>query len=103
LPERSDIKAEVSVGDVTVGPFDGSEEVRLGVGDLKVEVPNPRAYREVSAEASIGDVDAGPFKGNTRGWLGKRVNWTGGGDHVLKLRVGTGDLRISGKSLGETM
>ena len=94
LPQKSDVRANVSVGDVTVGAFEGDEEVELTVGDLKVEVSDPKGFAEVDASTRIGDVNAGPLEVESKGFLGKSIHWTGPGKHRLKAHVGTGDLNI---------
>ncbi|HEY0564269.1 MAG TPA: hypothetical protein VGC88_01725 [Terriglobales bacterium] len=94
VPPQSDISGHASVGDLTVGPFDGNVDLGLGVGDFKVRVSNADDYAEVDASTSIGDVNGGPFEAKQHGFLGKTIHWTGNGRHRLKLHVGTGDLNI---------
>jgi hypothetical protein len=94
LPPQSDVSAEVAVGDVKVGPFEGNAEVNMGVGDLSVKVLDPNEYAEVTASASIGNVSAGPFPSREEGFLGKSIHWSGHGSHRLKLHVGTGNVNI---------
>ena len=98
LPQKSDIRANISVGDVTVGAFDGDEELELTVGDLKVDAADAKGYAEVNASTKIGDVNAGPFAVEPKGFLGKSMRWTGPGKRRLRVHVGTGDLTITDAS-----
>jgi len=65
----------------------------VGVGDLKMTVPNPHAYRAVAMSVHIGDVHAGAFGLEPSGFLGKSVEREfGAGQYRLKLHTGIGDV-----------
>lgn len=93
VPKRSNLKLNLEVGDLTIQGITGNTDAELGVGDLKVTVPDPHAYRAVAMSVHIGDVNAKVFGLEPSGFLGKSVQKEfGTGDYRLKLHTGIGDV-----------
>ena len=96
VPKRSDLRLELGVGDLTVEGITGDTDARVGVGDLRMTVPNPHDYRSVAMSVHIGDVHAGAFGLEPSGFLGKSVEHQfGTGSYRLKLHTGIGDVSVT--------
>jgi hypothetical protein len=93
VPKRSDLRLNLEVGDLTIEGITGNTDAELGVGDLKMTVPDPHAYRAVAMSVHIGDVNAGAFGLEPSGFLGKSVERKFNvGSYRLKLHTGIGDV-----------
>jgi hypothetical protein len=93
VPKQSDLRLNLEVGDLTITGISGNINAEVGVGDLKMRVPNPHAYRAVAMSVHIGDVHAGAFGLEPSGFLGKSVEREfGAGQYRLKLHTGIGDV-----------
>jgi hypothetical protein len=93
VPKRSDLRLNLEVGDLTIEGITGNIDAELGVGDLKMTVPDPHAYRAVAMSVHIGDVHAGAFGLEPSGFLGKSVEKQfSAGSYRLKLHTGIGDV-----------
>lgn len=100
VPRATHLKSELGVGTLRITGVQGDLEAHVGVGDLRVELADPRDYRTVHAEAGVGSVHH-PFRtGRSHGWLGR--SFSGGsprGKYKLQAKVGVGDLKISEASV----
>jgi hypothetical protein len=93
VPKQSDLRLNLEVGDLTISGISGNTDAEVGVGDLKMTVPNPHAYRAVAMSVHIGDVHAGAFGLEPSGFLGKSVEREfNAGQYRLKLHTGIGDV-----------
>jgi hypothetical protein len=93
VPKRSDLRLNLEVGDLTIEGITGNADAEVGVGDLKITVPDPHAYRAVAMSVHIGDVHAGAFGLEPHGFLGKSVEREfSAGSYRLKLHTGIGDV-----------
>src|ERR1700722_11181629 len=93
VPKRSDLRLNLEVGDLTIEGITGNTDSELGVGDLKMTVSDPHAYRAVAMSVHIGDVNAGAFGLEPSGFLGKSVERKfDAGSYRLKLHTGIGDV-----------
>ena len=93
VPRRSDLRVSLGVGDLTVDGVNGNTDAEVGIGDLKVTVPDPHAFRAVAMSVHIGDVDAKAFGLEPSGFLGKSVEREfNAGSYRLKLHTGIGDV-----------
>lgn len=73
VPKQSDLRLNLEVGDLTIEGISGNTDADVGVGDLKVTVPDPHAFRAVAMSVHIGDVHADAFGVEPHGFLGKSV------------------------------
>jgi hypothetical protein len=93
VPKRSDLRLNLEVGDLTIQGITGNTDAELGVGDLRMTVPDPHVYRAVAMSVHIGDVNAGAFGLEPSGFLGKSVEKEfSAGSYRLKLHTGIGDV-----------
>jgi hypothetical protein len=93
VPKQSDLRLNLEVGDLTIAGISGNTDADVGVGDLKVTVPDPHAYRAVAMSVHIGDVHADAFGVEPHGFLGKSVEREfSTGSYRLKLHTGIGDV-----------
>ena len=93
VPKQSNLRLNLEVGDLTITGISGNTDAEVGVGDLKMTVPNPHAYRAVAMSVHIGDVHAGAFGLEPSGFLGKSVEREfNAGQYRLKLPTGIGDV-----------
>jgi hypothetical protein len=93
VPKRSDLRLNLEVGDLTIEGITGNTDAELGIGELKMTVPDPHAYRAVAMSVHIGDVHAGAFGLEPSGFLGKSVERKfSAGSYRLKLHTGIGDV-----------
>lgn len=101
VPERSDLKADLEVGDLTIRGVHGNKDVHTGVGDLRVAVAEPGEYGHVETHTRIGDVHDFLNQGSGQsGFLGKTEDFNLNGPYHLRASTGVGDVDISqeGKS-----
>ncbi|HZZ39216.1 MAG TPA: hypothetical protein VFE06_08795 [Acidobacteriaceae bacterium] len=101
VPQHTNVKADLEVGDMTISGILGDKDVHIGVGDLRIAVANPSEYGHVETHARIGDVHDFLNRGNDNdGFLGKSEDFTLSGQYHLKASTGIGDVHISrdGKS-----
>jgi hypothetical protein len=97
VPERSDLRLSLGVGDLTIRGITGNTDAEVGIGDLKVTVHNPHDYRSVAMSVHIGDVNASVFDLHPSGFLGKSVKGEfANGSYRLKLHTGIGDVSCVG-------
>jgi hypothetical protein len=93
VPKQSDLRLNLEVGDLTIEGISGNTDAEVGVGDLKMTVPDPHVYRAVAMSVHIGDVNAGAFGLEPSGFLGKSVKHEfNAGSYRLKLHTGIGDV-----------
>jgi hypothetical protein len=93
VPKQSDLRLNLEVGDLNIEGISGNTDAEVGVGDLKMTVPDPHAYRSVAMSVHIGDVNAGAFGLEPSGFLGKNVQHEfTAGSYRLKLHTGIGDV-----------
>jgi hypothetical protein len=93
VPKQSDLRLNLEVGDLTITGISGNTDAEVGVGDLKMTVPDPHAYRAVAMSVHIGDVHAEAFGLEPSGFLGKSVEREfSAGSYRLKLHTGIGDV-----------
>ncbi|MDQ1693578.1 MAG: hypothetical protein QOH85_1113 [Acidobacteriaceae bacterium] len=93
VPRRSNLRLKLGIGDLTVDGVTGNTDAEVGIGDLKVTVPDPHAFRAVAMSVHIGDVNAKAFGLEPSGFLGKSVEREfNAGSYRLKLHTGIGDV-----------
>jgi hypothetical protein len=93
VPRHSDLRVSLGVGDLTIDRVAGNTDAEVGIGDLKVTVPDPHAIRAVAMSVHIGDLDAKAFGLEPSGFLGKSVEREfNAGSYRLKLHTGIGDV-----------
>lgn len=95
VPARTDLRAELGVGEMRVAGIEGNLRAHVGVGELRLEIPDKDIYRWVKATSGVGEVRH-PFGGKTSGWLGKEYRGEfAKGEYRLEADVGVGEVSIS--------
>jgi hypothetical protein len=93
VPRRSNLRLNLGIGDLSIDGVTGNTDAEVGIGDLKVTVSDPHAFRAVAMSVHIGDVDAKAFGLEPSGFLGKSVEREfNAGSYRLKLHTGIGDV-----------
>lgn len=101
VPPRTDLKADLHVGDMTIRGVEGNKDVEVAVGDLRIAIGDPAQYGHVETHTRIGDVDDFLNQGSGQsGFVGKTEDFTLSGPWHLKASTGIGDVHIyaDGKS-----
>lgn len=100
VPEQTELKINLGVGDLTLRGIRGDKELHLGIGDLRIGVANLQEYAHVEVHTHLGDINDSLNHGLPTGFLGKSEDLTLHGRFHLKAFVGIGDLDLfeEGKS-----
>lgn len=93
VPKRVDLDLHMSAGEVKIRGIEGSKQVRLGAGEIRIEVGDPSRYGPVSASVWVGEVNPGPF-GETKGGFFRSISHQGPGPYTLLAKVKTGEVRL---------
>src|ERR1700691_634788 len=93
IPRNSSLSVRIVAGDVEVKDITGNKDVKLGAGDLTVDVGNAADYSHVEASVTSGSIEADPF-GESRGGLFRSFEKFGKGKYKLEAHVGAGDLTL---------
>jgi hypothetical protein len=94
VPVQSALKADLSVGDLTIQGIRGDKEVHVGIGDLRIGYHDPAEYAHVETSTHIGDIGDPLRQGGESGFLGKSEDFTKQGRFHLRASVGIGDLKL---------
>jgi len=94
VPARSDVRINISAGELSVSGIEGNKDIELKAGELRVNVGDPAAYRDVSSSVSIGEINAGPFHANKDGFF-RSFQHVGQGKYSLRAVVGVGEVNLS--------
>ena len=93
VPRNSSLSVRIMAGDVEVKDITGNKDVKLGAGNLTLEVGNAADYSHVEASVTTGSIEADPF-GESRGGLFRSFEKFGKGKYKLEAHVGAGDLTL---------
>jgi hypothetical protein len=93
IPRNSNLSVRIMAGDVEVKDITGNKDVKLGAGNLTVDVGNAADYSHVEASVTSGSIEASPF-GESRGGLFRSFEKFGKGKYKLVAHVGAGDLTL---------
>jgi hypothetical protein len=93
IPRNSNLSVRIVAGEVEVKDITGNKDVKLGAGDLTVDVGNAADYSHVEASVTSGSIEASPF-GESRGGLFRSFEKFGKGKYKLEAHVGAGDLTL---------
>jgi hypothetical protein len=95
VPRRSDLRAKLGAGDLSIRGVTGNKDISLDVGDLRIGIGGPDAYGHIETHTKIGDIDD-PFNpgGGASGFLGKTEDFNLKGQYHLQAKVGVGDIHL---------
>jgi hypothetical protein len=94
VPSRSDVRINLSAGELSLFGIEGNKDIELTAGELRVNVGDPAAYRDVSSSVSIGEINARPFQVNKDGFF-RSFQHVGQGKYSLRAAVGVGEVHLS--------
>jgi hypothetical protein len=96
VPQQSDLKVDLEVGDLTIGGVHGNKDAHTGVGDLRIAVADRGEYGHIETHTRIGDVHDFLNQGDEPGgFLGHSEDFTLSGRYHLRASTGVGDVDIS--------
>lgn len=95
VPRSARLQLENGIGEVRVEGAGNDVIVREGIGEVSVSLAEGFQPRRVYLHTKIGDVDT-HLPGQVRGWLGKKFTALLEGTGSLDIRLGIGDIRVSG-------
>jgi hypothetical protein len=96
VPQNTNLNVHDKVGDLTIEEIEGDKDLELSVGDIRL-AGGHSTYRTVLANTKIGDVNGADNYGEASGWLGKTLDYHGGGKYDLRAHVRVGDITLEGK------
>lgn len=104
LPRSARLHVENGIGEVRVEGAANDVIVREGIGEVRIDLARSFQPRRVYLRTRIGDVDTHfARRGHMRGWLGKKFTGILDGDRTLDVRVGIGEIRITGGKSAEVL
>jgi hypothetical protein len=93
IPAKTDLRARVPFGEVTVENVPGNKDLSLHAGELIVDVGDRESYSHVEASVMTGEVDASAF-GENKGGLFRKFRRDGQGSYRLSAHVGAGQVTL---------
>jgi hypothetical protein len=93
VPARTDLVISLSAGDFTLSGVEGSKDISVWAGDLKIDVANPADYKSVYASVTAGEIEAEAFDRSTHG-LFRSFEHTGSGKYNLRVRLTAGHITL---------
>ena len=94
VPEQTDLKLELGVGDLSVKGIEGNKDLHVGIGDLRVGVADGAKYNEIRTGTKIGDAEDGIFHQHSGGFFPKTLHSSLQGVYKLHATVGIGDVNV---------
>ncbi len=93
VPARTDLVISLSAGDFSLSGVEGSKDISVWAGDLKIDVGNPADYKSVYASVTAGELEADAFGRSTHG-LFRSFDHTGSGKYNLRVRLTAGHISL---------
>jgi hypothetical protein len=94
VPQQTNLKLELGVGDLSVKGIEGNKDLHVGIGDLTVGVTDGAKYSEIRTGTKIGDADDGIFHQHSDGFFPKTQHSSLQGIYKLHATVGIGDVNV---------
>jgi hypothetical protein len=93
LPRRTHVVVDLSAGELELSGIEGSKDVTVRAGEVRIKVGNRDQYRRVDASVRIGELAANAFNVNKGGFF-RSFEWTGKGQYDLRAHLTVGELRL---------
>ena len=98
VPRALAVRVEMGVGELEVRGVEGDVDVELGVGEVRVLVPES-AVAEVTVDVGVGEANLRPRLKGTRStrflFLGNEIDWDGGvGRSSVSVELGVGEADV---------
>lgn len=91
VPAQTDLRVNLTVGDVTVRGVEGNKDLEVHVGDIEVEPITQAGYRRLEASTHVGGITTAEYV-RVRGWIGNSVKSNGTGTYRVHVRTRIGDI-----------
>jgi hypothetical protein len=95
VPRRSDLWVRLTAGELDVGSVEGSKDLALNAGSLKVDIPRPQEYGEREASVTTGSIESSAFD-VSKGGLFRSFSQHGPGKYRLHAHVIAGEIVLRG-------
>jgi hypothetical protein len=95
VPRRSDLWVRLTAGELDVGSVEGSKDLALNAGSLKVDIPRPQEYGEREASVTTGSIESSAFE-VSKGGLFRSFSQHGPGKYRLHAHVIAGEIILRG-------
>jgi len=92
VPVFSNLYLRMRAGDVHISGIEGSKDVHMTAGDLKINVV-PDSYSSVHASVTVGDLRAHVL-GVSKDGIRNSFDWNGPGNYTLNASLFAGDLTL---------
>jgi hypothetical protein len=91
VPAQTDLRVNLTVGDVTVRGVEGNKDLEVHVGDIEVEPITQTGYRRLEASTHVGGITTAEYV-RVRGWIGNSVKSDGTGTYRVHVHTRIGDI-----------
>ncbi|HSL22080.1 MAG TPA: hypothetical protein VK886_11130 [Vicinamibacterales bacterium] len=93
VPERTHLVVRLSAGEIDVRRVEGSKDIDLWAGEVRIETGDADRYRSVSASVRAGEIAADVFRVN-KGGLFRSFKYSGKGPYELRVRLFAGEVKL---------
>lgn len=93
VPRRTHLVINLSAGELELHGVEGSKDVSVRAGEVRIGIGNREQYRRVDASVRIGELAARPFNVEKGGFF-RSFGWAGKGQYDLRAHLTVGELRI---------
>ena len=97
VPLKADLYVRLTAGELRLDGVEGSKDVELHAGELRIDVNRAEDYHSVDASIWAGEIHADPFNVRKEG-LFRSFDWKGKGPYRLHARLKAGEVHLSAKS-----
>jgi len=94
IPQRTDLYVRLTAGELRLDRVEGSKDVELHAGELRIDVNRADDYHSVDASIWAGEIHADPFSIHKEG-LFRSFDWKGKGPYTLHARLKAGEVWLS--------
>lgn len=94
IPLKADLYVRLTAGELRLSNVEGSKDVELHAGELRIDVNRADDYHSVDASIWAGEIRADAFSVHQEG-LFRSFDWKGKGPYKLHARLKAGELWLS--------
>jgi len=94
VPSKADLYIRLTAGELRLDGVEGSKDVELHAGELRIEVNRAEDYSAVDAGVWAGEIHADPFNVQKDG-LFRSFDWKGSGRYRLHAHLKAGEVWLS--------
>jgi len=99
VPSKADLYVRLTAGELRLDRVEGSKDVELHAGELRIDVNRAEDYHSVDASIWAGEIHADPFNVQKEG-LFRSFDWKGKGPYRLHARLKAGEVWLSTRNEG---